>query len=338
MSREERMDLINEIQAKRNSKLVVYIAGDRPGLETRIATDIFPMFHKHLTQIPNPKRIDLFLYSTGGTTIAGYSLANLFREFCDEFDVIIPFKALSCATLIALGANQIVMTKLGQLSPIDPSTHHPLGPIVQMPGQPGGRIVPVNVEDINAFIELAKKEMGLNEENSMTKVFEMLASRVNPLVLGAVQRSREQIAFLASELIRHHTQNTEAIKKTVDTLTRERFSHNYLINRREAKEILGLNIIEPDQELTSLILKLFAKYNDIIMMDKPYNPEVVLGTADQKTEDFNRAIIESINLTHVFRTKKNIKRVQITPPEIPQPTVAYQERILQEEWVEDTTL
>lgn len=191
--RSDRMSWIEEIEKRRKSKLVVYIAGDRKGMETQIATDFFPMFHKHLTNIGIQKRIDLFLYSTGGITMAGYALVNLFREFCDEFNVIIPFKALSCATLIALGANEIVMTKMGQLSPIDPSLPHPLGPIVQLPGETRARIAPVSVEDVYAFVQLAKEGLGLSKEDSMKKVFEELAVKVNPLVLGAVQRARAQI-------------------------------------------------------------------------------------------------------------------------------------------------
>jgi len=338
MNRMERVSIIEKIQKRRSSKLIVYISGDRMGMETKIATDVFPIFHRHLTKIGTQKRIDLFLYSTGGITIAGYALVNLFREFCEEFNVIIPFKALSCATLIALGANEIVMTKMGQLSPIDPSVTHPLAPIVQIPGQPGGKIAPVNVEDVNAFIELARKEVGLSEEDSMKKVFEVLASKINPLVLGAVQRSREQIAFLASTLMKHHTYDEEHIKKTVEILTRQRFSHDYIISRREAKEILGLNIIEPDEELTTLIVDLFNVYNDIMMMDKPYHPEVVLEEDAEKVGEFNRAIIESINLTHVFRTKKEIKRIEVSQPGIPYPVVGYRERVLQEGWTEDNSI
>lgn len=337
MNRTDRMKQIEKIQEKRDSKLIVYIAGDRRGMETKIATDIFPMFHRHLAQIGTQKRIDLFLYSTGGITIAGYALVNLFREFCEEFNVIIPFKALSCATLISLGANEIVMTKMGQLSPIDPSVEHPLAPVVQIPGRPAG-LAPVNVEDVNAFIELAKKEVGLSEEDSMKKVFEILASKINPLVLGAVHRSREQIAFLASTLMKYHTTDEERIKKCIGTLTRQRFSHTYIINRREAKEVLGLHIIEPDEKLTDLIINLFNAYNDIIMMDKPYHPEVVLGGDNVKIVDFNRGIIESVDLTHVFRTKKEVKRVEVTQPGIPHPVVGYQERVLQEEWTEDNNI
>ena len=337
MSRNERLNLIKEMQKATESKIIVYFTGDRRGLEAKISTDIFPNLHKHLVNIGNQKRIDLFLYSTGGTTIAGYALVNLIREFCEEFNVIIPFKALSCATLIALGADEILMTKMGQLSPIDPSVEHPLGPIVQIPGRPV-RIAPVNVEDVNGFIELAKKEIGLNEEESMKKVFEILASKVNPLVLGAVQRSREQITFLASTIMEYHTKDKERIKKCIATLTRERFSHSYIINKREAKKVLGLNIIDPNKKINTLVINLFDAYNEIIMMDKPYNPEVILGKTNTKVEDFSRAIIESVDLTHVCRTKKEIKRIEVAQPGIPIPAIVYQERILEEGWVEDNNI
>jgi len=334
MNREERMALIKSIEEKRNSKMIVYISGDRRGLETKIATDIFPMFYKHLTEIETQKGLDLFLYSKGGITIAGYTLVNLFREFCTSFNVIIPFRAHSCATLIALGANDIVMTRMGQLSPIDPSIEHALAPNV------GGRIVPLNVEDVNAFIDLAKKEAGLDSEESMYGVFELLASQVSPLVLGAVHRSREEITFLASSLMEQHTTNKKQIKKIVDTLTRERFSHSYIINRREAKDVLNLSIVEPDEELTALIVGLFEAYSEMLMLNDPYNPEVVLGTENQKTVVFDRAVIESPNLTHVFRTTKEIKRVQmpISPaPGIP-PGIGYQERVLKEGWEIDNKI
>lgn len=337
MNRSDRMKLIQEIEQERKSKLIAYITGDRRGLETKISTDVFPMFHKHLANIGEQKTIDLFLYSTGGMTIGGYALVNLVREFCERFCVIIPFKALSCATLVALGADEIVMTKMGQLSPIDPSVHHPLAPVVQLPGKPP-QLAPVNVEDVSAFIELAEKEVHLTEEDSMRKVLEILASKVNPLVLGAVQRSREQIAFLASMLMRYHTQDQERIDETVRTLTRERFSHDYIFSRREAQEVLGLNIVRPAERLTNRIIALFDAYNQIIMMDKPYNPEAVLGEDDARIAEFNRAMIDSVDLTHVFRTKREIKRISVTQPGVPHPVVGYPERVLQEEWIEDNNL
>jgi len=334
----ERKSLIESIERERGSKVLVYITGDRRGLETKISGDIFPMMHKHLIQIGHQKKIDLFIYSTGGITIAGYALVNLIREYCDKFNVIIPFKALSTATLISVGADEIIMTPMAQLSPIDPSVQHPLGPIVQIPGQPGGQIAPVNVEDVNAFINLAKQETHLENEESMKMVFEQLATRIHPLVLGAVQRSREQIAFLASNLMKYHCDDEDKINSVVKILTRERFSHSYLIGKKESKEGLGLNVVEPTEEISKSIIALFDAYNDILELNIPYNPELYLSTSDSGIFDFNRGIIESNSLTHIYRTKREIKRVEISQPGIPVPVIRYQERVLQEGWVEDNTI
>ncbi|MFW9804095.1 MAG: serine protease [Candidatus Thorarchaeota archaeon] len=338
MNRKERMDLIKKLGDNRESEVLVYITGDRRGLETKIAMDVFPMFHEHLSQIGKQKKIDLFLYSPGGLTIAGYALVNLIREFCDEFNVIVPFKALSTATLIALGANEIVMTPMGQLSPIDPSVEHPLGPIVQIPGQARAGIAPVSVEDVNAFIDLAKDEVQLKEEDSMKKVFELLAEKIHPLVLGAVHRSREQIGFLASNLMKYHSDDEKHIENIVAILTRERFSHNYIISRREAKENLGLNIIEPDEEQTSLAVDLFNEYDRILQLGEPYNPETVLGLQDSGTITCVRGVIESLDRTHVYKTNKEIRRAEIRQPGVPIPVFGYQERILQEGWTIDNEL
>ncbi|EMR75607.1 ClpP class periplasmic serine protease [Thermoplasmatales archaeon SCGC AB-540-F20] len=339
MNRKERMKLIKKIEEQEKCKLIIYIAGDRRGMETKIATDIFPLFHQHLTKIGAQNKIDLFIYSTGGETIAGYGLVNLIREFCEKFNVIIPFKAYSCATLISLGANEILMTKMAQISPIDPSVSHPLGPAVEIPGQPGSkRIAPVSVEDVNAYVDLAKKEIGLKAEESMTKVFEILSANVNPLVLGAVQRSREQIAFLSKTLLKQHSKDDKNIENIVKTLTRERFSHNYLIGKKEAKDVLNLNIVEPKKELDNNIIALYNEYKKMTQLDIPYNPEVFLGQNTTKTGDFNRGIIESHNLTHLFRTKKEVKRVTVQQKGMPIPVMGHQERILQQEWIEDNSI
>lgn len=75
------------------------------------------------------------------------------------------------------------------------------------------------------------------------------------------------------------------------------------------------------------------------MMDKPYHPEVVLGTDNIKVNDFNQAVIESIDLTYWYRTKREIKRVDLPHPQpgIP-PVSGYQEKLLEEGWIEDNNI
>ncbi len=337
MTKKERMELISAIEAARGSTVISYVAADRQGLEINIATDVFPILHSHLAKVGYQNQIDLFLYGTSGVPMAGYALVNLFREFCGRFNVIIPFKAHSTATLIALGADELVMSEMGQLSPIDPSVQHPLSPKITLPNQLV-QDVPVNVEDVDGFLSFARNELGLGGEESMQKVLDALASNVNPLVLGAMYRSREQIAFLAAHLLKQHMDDDETIDRAVSTLTSKRFSHQYMISRKEAKDGLGLNVIEPDERLASLIVGLWEQYVEITEVDKPYNPQTVLEREFVKVSNFDRGIIESKDLTHVFRTQKEVERSEMSVPQSPFPQIAYREQILEEGWIEDDRL
>lgn len=335
MVRQDRMLLLQKLEKQRNSRILVYITGDRKGLETKLATDVFPFILNHLSQIGHKPNIDLFIYSTGGITMAGYALVNLIREFCDRFGVIVPFKAHSAATLIALGADEILMTKMGQLSPIDPSVESPLGPQLQVPGQPGAvATVPVSVEDVVNYLNLARTELKLTDEDCLTRVFEKLTNSVHPLVLGGVQRVREQTAFLAKILLSYHLKDEPRIDKIVEILTKGRYSHDYLIGRREAREVLGLQICE-DEEIISTVSNLYDEYDKLLLLSSPYNAEAELGSNDSATRSYNRAIIESDGMTHVFRTTKEIERVTLGPPQVPVPSVVPLERILDEKWLRD---
>jgi len=84
MNKTERIDLIKQIESNRNSRVIVYITGDRRSLETRISPDIFPIFNKCLEKIGSTEKIDLFIYSTGGLIISGYALVNTITEFCTQ--------------------------------------------------------------------------------------------------------------------------------------------------------------------------------------------------------------------------------------------------------------
>lgn len=123
MARTERLGIIDQIERARNSRLVCYLTGDRPGMEARIGMDIFPYFYDVLVKMGKQRQLDLFIYSAGGATMAAWGLVNLLREFCDKLCVLVPSKAQSSATLISLGADEIVMSRMGQLSPVDPSTN-----------------------------------------------------------------------------------------------------------------------------------------------------------------------------------------------------------------------
>ncbi len=334
--REERLKLISELEQLTNTRILVFINGDRRGMETRIAMDVYPLVFKHLTNIDLTKQLAIFLYTPGGDALAAYGIANLVRQFAESYRVIIPYKALSAGTLIALGANEVIMTRGGLLGPIDPSVQSALGPRVPIPGAPNlTATVPVNVEDVIGFHKLATEEWKLQDEASWAQAFKSLNDNVHPLALGAVHRAREQIAFLAGTLLSYHTKNSATVKRIVNLLTRERFSHGYLIGRREAKDILHLRIAAVSSQIEAKITELFAKYESLLELNTPYNQEAVLGAQNSITVSFYRGIIESSFTTHVFKTVKTISRVSFNQPGTGILQEGYTERNQQEAWVED---
>lgn len=331
MALEERRDYIRKIEKARGSRLICYLTGDRQGLETKIGMDIFPLFHDSLVKMGRQKQIDLFLYSTGGVTMAAWGLVNLVREFCDRFCVIIPFKAHSSATLISLGADEILMTRMAQLSPVDPTITSPYNPTLpgQAPGTPA-QFLPVSVEDVVAYLDLAK-EAGIKNEGLTAEVFRTLSSDVRPLALGSVYRAKQQIKMLSEKLLSFHMEEKEKTEGIVSKLIRELYSHDYLIGRTEARNQIGLKISDLSEDLEADIIRLFTEYSDALLLTAPYNQDILLGRDSTKVASFTQAFIESTNGTYTFRTKKEVKRVKVTQQGVTME--GFQERILEQGWI-----
>lgn len=64
----------------------------------------------------------LLLNSPGGDGLAAERIINICRSHSktDEYKVIVPGKAKSAATMICLGASEIIMRKTAELGPVDP--------------------------------------------------------------------------------------------------------------------------------------------------------------------------------------------------------------------------
>jgi len=276
----------------RKSKLLVYATSNRRGMETQIASDILPFFTTHLDKIGDVDKISLLIYTRGGDTLTAWSLVNLIRSFCKDFEVIVPFYCHSAGTLICLGANRIVMTKQATIGPIDPSVNNFFNPQLQ-PGNPG-TAVPISVEFINGYLDMIKNQLGIVEQESLTKILINLADKIHPMVLGQVYKSKTQIQMLAKKLIANQQLGEEKEEKIIKFLVSESGSHDYTINRKEAKDELGLNIEKPDDSLYEIINNIYLDIQKELQLMEPFEPQIILANTNTFTYSFRRAIIESI--------------------------------------------
>ena len=288
----DRKPLYEEIEKFTNSKVIAYVTGDRPNMPIQIGSDVFDHFVDHLDTIGITNRISLILYSRGGSTLAGWSIVNLIKQFCKSFDVIIPSKAHSTATLMALGADAIMMTKQATLGPIDPTVNGPLNP--QAPGGDPNARVGISVESINGYFEYAKS-LGVSREEDLAKVLIDLANKINPVVLGNVFRTRSQIRMLGRRLLSSHIKDDNKIGKILDFLCSDSGSHDYTISRREARDILGLDIAKPNDSQYKTFKELYNDFSSELKLKETFDPSTELGTQQNASYEHVRGLIESIS-------------------------------------------
>lgn len=330
--RKKRISIIKKIESERKSKLLCYLTSDRRNLEARIAKDALPYIYEHLRTFGHTPKIDLFLYTMGGDTLAGFGIVNKIREFCDEFSVLVPFKALSCGTLICLGADEILMNEMGTLSPIDPSVTSEYNPVGGKDGPAAGKLLPMSVEDAVAFINLAKSEAQIN---NLENVFIKLAEKVHPLALGRVYRAREQIIMLGRKLLSSHRNKLDSsvIDTIVNYLSRELGSHDYEISRTEAKEKIGQTVKNASAKLSPLLWDLYSSYRKDMELEIAFEPEMILGENTQTEYEAYSAVIESIERLDYFNQKWALRRVKVPQA---QGIVAegFQKRVIKAGWTQ----
>jgi len=305
--------IIEELEKKRKSKIIVYFTGDRTPVFSRIAEDAVRPLYENLTNLEFPSKkkiIDLFLYSRGGNVSVPWRITTMIREFCDEFNVLIPYKAQSAATLLSLGSDSIVMGKKAELGPIDPSLER---------GTVGDRAMPlqeISVEDVNSFILFVKEKANINDQMALAQVIKSLIDQISPLTLGSVNRQNYHIRLVARKLLTYRKEkiDEEKINTVIDTLTEKMYSHGHGIGRREAREI-GLPVVFPDDELEEIIWKLYLAYEEYLNLNDPVFPEIELKDEEKKTiEDLVLAVIESSNKLHVFKGNMDLKKNRKIPP------------------------
>jgi hypothetical protein len=227
---------------------------------------VLPLYDQ-LAAIGPTQRLDLFLFTRGGDTEAPWRIVSLIREFATEFGVLVPYRAASAGTLISLGADEIVMTALGSLGPIDPSRSHPLLPRLTPDVVPE----PVSVQDMRHAMKFIRDTAGEGEEpattttytpEAMAEILTTLFEKVHPLVIGAIEQSYALAKLIAMRCLGTHMSvatDGAAMEAIVNRLCDDYKSHQYPISRKEAAEA-GLKVVEPPPAVDRAMMDLLKFY------------------------------------------------------------------------------
>jgi len=314
MSVIKRIEALEALEKSQDMRAVVLYLGDRQHLPTKLAPDIVRVMNEHLRSIGRVPRLGLVLYTRGGDTLVPLRLVSLIREYCEEFFVYVPFRAHSAGTMICLGADQVFMSQLGELSPIDPSIDSPLNPVVE------GHRVDVGIEDVIAYLDLARNQAKIRKQRLFIQVFTRLVDHIHPLALGRVNRGYLGIRSLAEALLKCRTAdmlNPKSRQRFLDNLTTKLYFHARPITRSEASEIGMRFVAKPDSEVDRLLLQLHDVYRHDLLLESPFSPDAILAEQGAGNVVCEAAYVESRAVSHAFVFSGTITEMKQPPPNVP---------------------
>ncbi len=320
----ERQVAIRKLQEARGSKVVVYFLSDRriaplvsiSGMNTQIAGEAQPFFYEHLRVLGATDKLDVVLHTRGGNLDAVWPLVRLCRSMTKNFSVLVPMRAHSAGTLLCMGAEEIIMDKVAELSPIDPTTANQFNPRDQK-----GNLLPISVEGVLAYFDLARenegKGFGLASPDHIVEAFKTLSAQVHPLALGNVKRVHSQIRRIAKKLLdlRHSKEkNEERLKRIISTLTEELYSHGHIIGRNEAAEIFGDDMVPiPSKEVEVALWELYEQYVELFGLHRSFSIKEWMGDAEERELEATGGAIESEKMSHLFKGKSKVRRLNQIP-------------------------
>jgi hypothetical protein len=206
-----------------------------------------------LESLGRQETIHLFIKSSGGNGQSSLRLVNLLRQYCDRLVALVPLECASAATMIALGANEILMGPMAYLTAVDTSLTHSLSPIDRDNDR-----VSVSLDELTRVIRLWEKNEGQEKENPYQSLF----AYVHPLVIGAVDRAESLSIMLCKELLAYHIADASVAEQIANTLNSKYPSHNYPVLMEEARRI-GLKADTMPAAVNTLLLELNELYSEM---------------------------------------------------------------------------
>lgn len=233
-----------------------YLAPSHPQVNPEDMSITFVDVHGFMEVVSGTsgEKLDLIIHSPGGYAEAAEAIMNYLRTRYAHIRVIIPQAAMSAATMMALGADEIVMGNHSQLGPIDPQ--------ITIATPEGMRGAPAKA--ILDQFELAKEEL---KDSSKLPAWLPILRGYGPGLLAQCEDARDLAESIVREWLERHMFSGTADAGSKAQSAAEWFadysnfgSHSRSIPlQRIAEANLSLNItpLEDDQALQDAVLSVY---------------------------------------------------------------------------------
>jgi len=247
--RYQRQSLIKRIQDEvTHRKLICYIAGTAALINRDDTLGMVDVLHN----IGNGSDLDLMLHTPGGDMDAAEKLISMTRNRVGNghLRVIVPDFAKSAGTLMAIGADLIIMSDSSELGPIDPQIT-----LNDAHGNP----IP---QSIHSYLDAYKAHSEALQKNPGDETARIMLGKLDPATIKLFEAaSRRARTFAESQLKRGMLRDKSTYTKVASDLldTTRWLSHGQMIDHNDALGIgLDVQYLDPQSTEWQLIWQLYA--------------------------------------------------------------------------------
>lgn len=234
--RYRRQDLIKHIQSTWERRLVCYVSG----IAALIDRDDTLGFVDLLYNVPRDVSLDLLLHTGGGDIDAAEKLISMVRTRVGtgSLRVIVPDFAKSAGTLIALGADKIIMSDTSELGPIDPQ--------ITLNDGNGNRIR----YSIQSYLDAYEAHSASLQKNPNDIVAQIMLSKFDPARVKLFEAARARVREFAENQLKYgmfRSGQGNFTKIASDLIDTKRWLlHGQMISHEAAKDIgLSVEYLDP---------------------------------------------------------------------------------------------
>ncbi len=254
---EIRLQLMQQIEKLTGRKFIVYAADERkPSPFNSIESEDIVGFSDLIKGLEGYS-LDILINSPGGSAEATAQIVNFLRSNFSNIRFIVPYMAMSAATLMCLAGDEIVMDDRSALGPIDPQ--------IRIPRPRGSQVIyewfPAQM--IIDGYEKVREE--IHQDQRALSIFLPWLTDFGPYVeicRNAIELSRELATrWLKSYMFSTDTRGRRKVKKIVDYLLDHKLhkSHGRRITIDEAQRIgLTISDLRHEPQLRDLIWQLWC--------------------------------------------------------------------------------
>ncbi len=256
-------NLVARIEEKTGRNLICYVCNfpHPAGSISMEDSSLIEMILKSIDMSKYDERLDLLVQSPGGDPNGAERIIHTCRSYSKSFRVIIPKTAMSAATLVAMGADEILMSSTSELGPIDPQ---------MIIGQPPNQTIRPAISFIDAYEDLINKTQEAIANNKAPHPYLELLRRMDPSWIQICLKARNLSGTIAKEYLSKYMlkeKSEEYIDNIIEKFlkTGEEALHGRIIRADKVKEYgLNVNIEDKNSDLWNLIWELCLRCENYV--------------------------------------------------------------------------